>query len=36
MRELRRDVATLEDFFVKIVAGTRAVPDVPVTAGDQK
>jgi ABC-2 type transport system ATP-binding protein len=24
LRELRRDIATLEDFFVKIVAGTRA------------
>jgi ABC-2 type transport system ATP-binding protein len=36
MRELRRDVATLEDFFVKIVAGARDVDDAPVTAGDHK
>ncbi len=27
LRELRRDIATLEDFFVKIVAGTREARD---------
>lgn len=27
LRELRRDIATLEDFFVKIVAGTREVKE---------
>ena len=36
MRKLRRDVATLEDFFVKIVAGARDTQDAPATAGDQK
>ena len=36
MRELRRDVATLEDFFVKIVAGASQVEHPSVNAGDQK
>ncbi len=36
LRELRRDVATLEDFFVKIVAGARDAQSVAGTAEDQK
>ena len=35
MRELRRHVATLEDFFVKIVAGARDADDAPVAAKDK-
>ena len=36
MRELRRDVATLEDFFVKIVAGARDMDTASVGAGDKR
>jgi len=36
LRELRRDVATLEDFFVKIVAGARDAHSVAHTTGDQQ
>jgi ABC-2 type transport system ATP-binding protein len=35
MRELRRDVATLEDFFVKIVAGVRERDTEPAATGDK-
>ncbi|MFQ5807892.1 MAG: hypothetical protein ACE5I3_15715, partial [Phycisphaerae bacterium] len=36
LRELRRDIATLEDFFVKIVAGARDADSDPATAGDKR
>ena len=34
LRELRRDIATLEDFFVKIVAGTRGTDHAAKKEGD--
>jgi ABC-2 type transport system ATP-binding protein len=36
MRELRRDVATLEDFFVKIVAGARDTEADAAAAGENR
>jgi ABC-2 type transport system ATP-binding protein len=36
LRELRRDVATLEEFFVKIIAGARDVAGAPLNSGDQR
>lgn len=36
LRELRRDIATLEDFFVKIVAGVAEADRTPAATGEQR